>query len=62
MLFHMMRDSNKSDSYFGHSSKSFDIVVVLPDDSYCLIFLTFFRIDVNLEFSVMVAAEGDPEP
>jgi hypothetical protein len=37
------------------------IMAVLPDNSYCLIFLIFFRSDVNLESSVIVAAEEDPE-
>jgi hypothetical protein len=36
-------------------------MAVLPDNSYCLIFLIFFRSDVNLESSVIVAAEEDPE-
>jgi len=37
-------------------------MTVLPDNSYCLIFLTFFRSDVSLSSSAVVAAEEDPEP
>ena len=36
--------------------------VVLPENTYYLIFLNFFRGDVNLVSSVIVAAEEDPEP
>ena len=36
--------------------------IVLPENTYCLIFLNFFRGDVNLVSSVIVAAEEDPEP
>jgi hypothetical protein len=35
---------------------------VLPDNSYYLIFLTFFRSSVEVRSSVIVAAEEDPEP
>jgi hypothetical protein len=35
---------------------------VVPDNSYWLIFLPFFRSDINVESSVIVAAEEDPEP
>jgi hypothetical protein len=36
--------------------------VVLPENTYCLIFLNYFRREVNLVSSVIVAAEEDPEP
>jgi len=38
------------------------VVGVLPENTYYLIFLNFFRGDVNLVSSVIVAAEEDPEP
>ena len=33
-----------------------------PENTYCLIFLNYFRREVNLVSSVIVAAEEDPEP
>jgi len=36
--------------------------VVLPENTYCLIFLTFFRGDVNLKPLVIVTAEENSEP
>ena len=36
--------------------------LVLPDNSYYLIFLTFFRSSVEVRSSVIVAAEENPEP
>ena len=41
--------------------RSFNLVVVLPENTYCLIVLTFFRCDANLVSSVIVAAEEGPE-
>ena len=38
------------------------LVIVLPENTYCLIFLTFFKGNVNLVSSVIVTAEEDPEP
>ena len=38
------------------------VVVVLPENTYCLIFLNYYRREVNLVSSVIVAAEEDPEP
>jgi len=35
---------------------------VLPDNSYYLMFLTFFMSSVEVRSSVIVAAEEDPEP
>jgi len=35
---------------------------VLPENTYYLNFLTFFRDDINLVSSVIVVAEEDPEP
>ena len=43
------------------SVKSFKYAV-LPENTYYLISLNFFRGDVNLVSSVIVAAEEDPEP
>ena len=37
-------------------------MTVLPENAYYLIFLTFFRGNVNLVSSVIVATEEDPEP
>ncbi len=37
-------------------------LVVLPENTYCLIFLKYFRREVNLVSSVIVSAEEDPEP
>jgi len=42
--------------------EKFDQSAVLPENTYYLIFLNFFRGDVNLVSSVIVAAEEDPEP
>jgi len=39
-----------------------EIAAVPPENTYYLIFLNFFRGDVNLVSSVIVAAEEDPEP
>jgi len=36
--------------------------VVLPENTYYLIFLNYFRREVNLGSSVIVAAEEDSEP
>ena len=36
--------------------------LVLPENTYYLISLNFFRGDVNLVSSVIVAAKEDPEP
>ena len=36
--------------------------VVLPDNSYYLTFLIFFRSSVEVRSSVIVASEEDPEP
>ena len=36
--------------------------IILHENTYCLIFLNFFRGDVKLVSSVIVAAEEDPEP
>jgi hypothetical protein len=38
-------------------AKDWNIKVSFPKNTYCLIFLTFFRGDVNLVSSVIVAAE-----
>ena len=38
------------------------IGAVLPENTYCLIFLTFFRGDVNLKPLVIVTAEENSEP
>jgi hypothetical protein len=36
-------------------------IPVLPENTYRLIFLNFFRCDVNLISSLIVAADEDPE-
>jgi hypothetical protein len=36
--------------------------VVAPDNSGCLIFLTFLRDGFNVESSIIDVAEEDPEP
>jgi hypothetical protein len=38
-----------------------DVCAVLPDNSYSLIFLTFFRRDVNLKSLVIGTAKENPE-
>jgi hypothetical protein len=37
------------------------LLPVLPENTYRLIFFNFFRCDVNLIFSLIVAADEDPE-
>ena len=41
---------------------AFILWVVPPENTYCQIFLNYFRREVNLVSSVIVAAEEDPEP
>ena len=37
------------------------LVAVLPENSYSLIFLTFFRSDVSLGFAAIFVSEGNPD-
>ena len=51
--------------YLEFSGNNYEFAIyrlVLAENLYCLIFLTFFRRAVNLKSSVIVAAEENSEP